>query len=193
MVAGGSGTLAMLGWLRGRRGRGGGGGGGATAGGAGVSGAVLKGKTGVELRYHSPEKFAKLSKEQKTEVSIWNRSQPKDVKERTRGEKNGGSKKAKVAAAKASEVMTVPRAASAGIVSNAAGEKAAALAEQAHYLAGYILALLVGKVSPTAAVVKELMEAGGFVVDQAMLDHTIGKVDVKQDHELIHAGRGQSS
>jgi len=41
-----------------------------TAGGAGVSGAVLKGKTGVELRYHSPEKFAKLSKKQKTEVSI---------------------------------------------------------------------------------------------------------------------------
>ena len=78
-----------------------------TAGGTGVSGAVLKGKTGVELRYHSPEKFAKLSKEQKTEVSLWNRSQPKDVKKRTRGEKNGGSKKAKVAAAKASEVMTV--------------------------------------------------------------------------------------
>ena len=76
-----------------------------TGGGAGVSGAVLKGKTGVELRYHSPDKFAKLSKEQKTEVSLWNKSQPKDAKKRTRNDKNGGSKKAKVAAAKASEVM----------------------------------------------------------------------------------------
>jgi hypothetical protein len=66
---------------------------------------VLKGKTGVELRYHAPNKFAKLSKEQKTEVSVWNRSQLKDGKKRTRGEKAGGSKKAKVAASKATEVM----------------------------------------------------------------------------------------
>ena len=77
-----------------------------TGGGTGVSGAVLRGKTGVELRYHAPKKFAKLSKEQKTEVSVWNRSQPKDGKKWTRGEKAGGSKKAKVAAAKATEVMT---------------------------------------------------------------------------------------
>ena len=70
------------------------------------AGAVLKGKTGVELRYHSPEKFAKLSKEQKTEVSLWNRSQPKDGKKRKRHDKNGGSKKAKVAAARATDIMT---------------------------------------------------------------------------------------
>ena len=38
-------------------------------------------------------------------MSVWNRSQPKDGKKRTRGEKAGGSKKAKVAAAKATEVM----------------------------------------------------------------------------------------
>jgi hypothetical protein len=44
--------------------------------GAGVSGAVLKGKTSVELRYHAPKKFSKLIKGQKTEVSVWNRSQP---------------------------------------------------------------------------------------------------------------------
>ncbi len=77
-----------------------------TGGGAGVSGAVLRGKTGVELRYHAPKKFAKLSKEQKTEVSVWNRSQLKDGKKQTRVDKTGGSKKAKVAAAKATEVTT---------------------------------------------------------------------------------------
>ena len=77
-----------------------------TGGGTGVGGAVTKGKTGVELRYHAPEKFAKLSKEQKTELSIWNRSQPKDGKKRTRSDKTGGAKRAKVAAAKATEVMT---------------------------------------------------------------------------------------
>jgi hypothetical protein len=78
--------------------------------GATAGGAVLKGKTGVELRYHAPEKFAKLSKEQKTEVSVRNRSQPKDGKKvrfgTSRGEKPRGSKKAKVAAAKANEVIT---------------------------------------------------------------------------------------
>jgi hypothetical protein len=76
-----------------------------TGGGAGLGGAVLKGKTGVELRYHAPDKFAKLSKEQKTEVSVWNRNQPKDGKKQTRGEKSGGSKKARVADANATEVM----------------------------------------------------------------------------------------
>jgi hypothetical protein len=76
-----------------------------TRGGAGASGVVLKGKTGVDLRYHAPEKFAKLSKEQKTEVSFWNRSQPKNGKKRARGNKTGGSKKGKVAADKATEVM----------------------------------------------------------------------------------------
>ncbi len=39
-----------------------------TSGGAGVGGAIQKSKTGVELRYHAPNKFAKLSKEQKTEL-----------------------------------------------------------------------------------------------------------------------------
>jgi hypothetical protein len=78
--------------------------------GATSGGTVLKGKTGVELRYHAPEKFAKLSKEQKTELSVWNRSQPKDGKKIrfgiSRGEKSGGGKKAKVASAKANEVIT---------------------------------------------------------------------------------------
>ena len=39
-------------------------------------------------------------------MSVWNRSQLKDGKKRTRVDKTGGSKRAKVAAAKATEVMT---------------------------------------------------------------------------------------
>jgi hypothetical protein len=76
-----------------------------TRGVAGASGFVLKGKTGVDLRYHAPKKFAKLIKEQKTEVSFCNRSQPKNGKKRACGNKIGGSKKGKVAADKATEVM----------------------------------------------------------------------------------------
>ena len=39
-------------------------------------------------------------------MSLWNKSQLKDAKKRTRNEKNGAINKAKVAAAKASEIMT---------------------------------------------------------------------------------------
>ena len=35
------------------------------------------GKTGVELRWHEPQKFSKLTKEQKLELSEWNKTQPK--------------------------------------------------------------------------------------------------------------------
>ena len=35
------------------------------------------GKTGVELRWHEPQKFSKLTKEQKFELSEWNKTQPK--------------------------------------------------------------------------------------------------------------------
>jgi len=41
-----------------------------------VSGATV-GKTGVELRWHEPQKFSKLKKEQKFELSEWNKTQPK--------------------------------------------------------------------------------------------------------------------
>jgi hypothetical protein len=41
-----------------------------------VSGATV-GKTGVELRWHEPQKFSKLTKEQKFELSEWNKTQPK--------------------------------------------------------------------------------------------------------------------
>ena len=35
------------------------------------------GKSGVELRWHEPQKFSKLTKEQKLELSEWNKTQPK--------------------------------------------------------------------------------------------------------------------
>jgi len=41
-----------------------------------VIGATV-GKTGVELRWHEPQKFSKLTKEQKLELSEWNKSHPK--------------------------------------------------------------------------------------------------------------------
>jgi hypothetical protein len=41
-----------------------------------VIGATM-GKTGVELRWHEPQKFSKLTKEQKFELSEWNKTQPK--------------------------------------------------------------------------------------------------------------------
>ena len=41
-----------------------------------VIGATM-GKTGMELRWHEPQKFSKLTKEQKFELSEWNKTQPK--------------------------------------------------------------------------------------------------------------------
>jgi hypothetical protein len=72
-----------------------------------VDEAVTMGKTGVELCFHAPEKFAKLSKEQKTELTVWNRAHPSHGggKKRTRGSEKNNTKKTKVAAAKATEFM----------------------------------------------------------------------------------------
>ena len=49
-----------------------------------TAGGVTVGKSGVELRWHEPEKFSKLSKEQKAELSEWNKT--------TNPKKNGGNK-----------------------------------------------------------------------------------------------------
>ena len=38
---------------------------------------VTIGKTGVELQWHEPHKFSKMTKEQKAELSEWNTTQPK--------------------------------------------------------------------------------------------------------------------
>ena len=55
-----------------------------------AAGGVTVGKSGVELRWHEPQKFSKLTKEQKAELSEWNRNQPK--KEGTRKTKSEKAK-----------------------------------------------------------------------------------------------------
>ena len=52
---------------------------------------VTKGSTGVELRWHEPSKFKLLTKEQKVELTAWNKSNPKKdstQKKRKANEKN---------------------------------------------------------------------------------------------------------
>ena len=79
-----------------------------------LAGGVAKGTTGVELRWHEPEKFALLSKEQKKELQVWNSVQPKREggRKRTPGKTltPGGRKRAKVGSTKATtklfEAMT---------------------------------------------------------------------------------------
>jgi hypothetical protein len=61
------------------------------------------GKSGVELRWHEPQKFSKLSKEQKAELSEWNKTtnSKKDGNKKTKSEKGKSNekwKKARVAA-----------------------------------------------------------------------------------------------
>jgi hypothetical protein len=58
---------------------------------------VVKGTTGVELRWHEPSKFKKLTKEQKVEPSAWNKSNPKKdspTKKHKAGENNSKQSKA---------------------------------------------------------------------------------------------------
>mmetsp|Transcript_26211 Transcript_26211/g.41962 ORF Transcript_26211/g.41962 Transcript_26211/m.41962 type:complete len:168 (-) Transcript_26211:469-972(-) len=59
------------------------------------------------------------------------------------------------------------------------------------YMGAYLMAVLGGKESPTAADVKVILEAGGLTIDQEMLDRVIAKMDGKQAHELIAAGYGK--
>ena len=72
-------------------------------------GSVAVGKTGVQLRWHAPDKFTELTKEQRKELSIWNRAHPSegDGKKRSGGgDRTGRSKRAKVASTKANAIMT---------------------------------------------------------------------------------------
>ena len=39
-----------------------------------TSDGVTMGKSGIELRWHEPQKFSKLSKEQKAELSEWDKT-----------------------------------------------------------------------------------------------------------------------
>ena len=58
-------------------------------------GGVAMGKSGVELRWYEPQKFSKLSKEQKAELSEWNRT--------TNAKKDGGTKRSKYDKGKSNE------------------------------------------------------------------------------------------
>jgi hypothetical protein len=52
---------------------------------------VTKGTNGVELRWHEPSKFKKLTEEKNVELAEWNKSNPKKdgtTKKRKQGEKN---------------------------------------------------------------------------------------------------------
>lgn len=67
-----------------------------------TAGGVTVGKSGVELRWHEPQKFSKLSKEQKAELSEWNKTTnpQKDGGKKTkseRGKSNEKWKKARIA------------------------------------------------------------------------------------------------
>ena len=58
---------------------------------------MTKGTTGVELRWHEPSKFKKLTKEHKVELAEWNKNNPKKdgtTKKRKAGENNSKQFKA---------------------------------------------------------------------------------------------------
>ncbi len=62
-------------------------------------GGVTMGTSGVELRWHEPQKFSKLSKEQKAKLSEWNKStnSKKDGNKKTKSEKGKSNEKWKKA------------------------------------------------------------------------------------------------
>ena len=70
-------------------------------------GAPTLGKTGVTLCWHEPDKFNKLSKEQKKEVMEWNRNNPKNkgAGKRKTAEKTERRTKARVASVKAQDEL----------------------------------------------------------------------------------------
>ncbi|CAE8741591.1 unnamed protein product [Polarella glacialis] len=59
------------------------------------------------------------------------------------------------------------------------------------YMGAYLMAVIGGKESPTAADVKQILEAGGISCDDELLGKLIEKMDGKQAHELIAAGYGK--
>jgi len=59
------------------------------------------------------------------------------------------------------------------------------------YLGAYLMAVLGGKEAPTAADVKQILEAGGIEFEQEMLDRLIERMDGKKAHELISEGYGK--
>ena len=61
----------------------------------------------------------------------------------------------------------------------------AAVPRDSLYLSAYRLLVLRGKVSPTVADVKELMEVRGFVVDQDMVGRTVAAASLRGDNITI--------
>ncbi|CAE8654190.1 unnamed protein product, partial [Polarella glacialis] len=59
------------------------------------------------------------------------------------------------------------------------------------YMGAYLMAVIGGKESPTAADIKQILEAGGISCDDALLGTLIAKMDGKQAHELIATGYGK--
>eukprot|EP00932_Pfiesteria_piscicida_P014749 SRR837773.26615.p2 GENE.SRR837773.26615~~SRR837773.26615.p2 ORF type:complete len:133 (-),score=51.08 SRR837773.26615:41-391(-) len=56
------------------------------------------------------------------------------------------------------------------------------------YLAAYLMCVIGGKESPSAADVTAVLEAGGIEIDQALLKLTMDRAAGKQVHELIAEG-----
>eukprot|EP00286_Rhodomonas_abbreviata_P016817 CAMPEP_0181318904 /NCGR_PEP_ID=MMETSP1101-20121128/17264_1 /TAXON_ID=46948 /ORGANISM="Rhodomonas abbreviata, Strain Caron Lab Isolate" /LENGTH=77 /DNA_ID=CAMNT_0023426423 /DNA_START=27 /DNA_END=257 /DNA_ORIENTATION=- len=56
------------------------------------------------------------------------------------------------------------------------------------HVAAYLLAVLGGKASPTAADVKKILDAAGSKVDDAALEKVISELNGKELEELITAG-----
>ncbi|CAE8739487.1 unnamed protein product [Polarella glacialis] len=59
------------------------------------------------------------------------------------------------------------------------------------YMGAYLMAVIGGKESPTAADIKQILEAGGISCEDELLGKLIEKMDGKQAHELIAAGYGK--
>ncbi|CAE8618506.1 unnamed protein product [Polarella glacialis] len=56
------------------------------------------------------------------------------------------------------------------------------------YMGAYLMAVIGGKESPSAADIKSILEAGGISCDDEMLNKLIEKMDGKQAHAMIAAG-----
>eukprot|EP00406_Dinophysis_acuminata_P011980 CAMPEP_0179236388 /NCGR_PEP_ID=MMETSP0797-20121207/13903_1 /TAXON_ID=47934 /ORGANISM="Dinophysis acuminata, Strain DAEP01" /LENGTH=70 /DNA_ID=CAMNT_0020943645 /DNA_START=93 /DNA_END=301 /DNA_ORIENTATION=+ len=59
------------------------------------------------------------------------------------------------------------------------------------YLGAYLMCVLGGKEEPTAAEIKEVLEAGGISFEDDMIDMVIARMAGKTVHELISAGYGK--
>merc|ERR1719190_254704 len=59
------------------------------------------------------------------------------------------------------------------------------------YLGAYLMAVIGGKENPTAADIKEILEAGGISYEEELIQMVCEKMDGKQAHDLIAAGYGK--